>query len=245
MTDRPSPAGRPTSTGRLTLDRAAAVVSARGWLAEQPDELRRLVLGGARLMERLPGEYVYAMGDPPDGLYALVAGRMKFVNYHINGREVGAWITEPVDWFGEVSMFDGLPRLQSVVAVERSTVLHVPAGAFAAIVAAEPHYWRNFALILSNHLRTAMRFLEDMAAAASPIRVARILLMMAMGDKDREPQPGVVVTVNQEHLAATAGLSRQSVNKALKRLETEAMIERRYGAVILLDPARLANLGQL
>lgn len=218
--------------------------AARGWLAEQPEAFRHLVLTGARLIERQPGEYVYAMGDPPDGLYALVAGRLKFVNYLTSGREVGTWLAEPIDWFGEVSMFDGKPRLQSVVAVERARLLHLSSAAFHAIVEAEPRYWRNFALILSNHLRTAMRFLEEVAPAASHIRIARLLMMMAAGESDRDPVAGAVVTVNQDHLAATAGLSRQSVNKALKRLEAAGLIERRYGAVILADPAGLGELGR-
>ncbi|PWR23421.1 Crp/Fnr family transcriptional regulator [Zavarzinia compransoris] len=229
---------------RLDFDRAARLVTGRGWLAEQPADLRRRVLAGARLMERLPGEYVYAMGDAPDGLYALVSGRLKFVNYHSAGREVGTWLTEPVDWFGEVSMFDRLPRLQSTVAIDRAAVLHLPAAAFEAIVGAEPRYWRNFALILSNHLRTAMRFMEDMSAEASHIRIGRLLVMMAMGEADREPAPGTVVAVSQEQLAATVGLSRQSANKALRLLETQGLIERRYGAVILADPARLAEAGR-
>lgn len=228
----------------LDFDRAARLVSARGWLSEQPEALRRQVLAGARLMERLPGEYVYAMGDAPDGLYALVSGRLKFVNYQSDGREVGTWLTEPVDWFGEVSMFDGLPRLQSTVAVGRAQVLHLPAAAFTAIVAADPRCWRNFALILSSHLRTAMRFMEDMAAEASHIRIGRLLIMMARGEADRDPAPGTVIAVSQDQLAATLGLSRQSANKALRRLEGDGLVERRYGAVILTDPARLSEAGR-
>lgn len=229
---------------RLEPDRARRLLATKGWLADQPEDLCRQVLASSRLMERQAGEYVYAMGDPPDGLYALVSGRMKFVNYLGSGREVGTWITEPVDWFGEVSMFDRQPRLQSTHALDRSTILHLPAPAFEAIVQAQPSYWRNFGLILSSHLRTAMRFMEDMAADASHIRIGRLLVMMAAGESGREVTAGVVVEVSQEQLAATTGLSRQSANKALRRLETDGMVERRYGAVILTAPERLAGLGR-
>ncbi len=229
---------------RLDFDRAARLLAARGWLADQPDDLRRQVLAGARLIERLPGEKVYALGDAPDGLYALLSGRLKFVNYQRDGREVGTWITEPVDWFGEVSLFDGKPRLQTVVALDRSAVLFLPAPAFFAIVEAEPRFWRNFALILSSHLRTAMRFLEEMAAETAPVRIARVLIMMAVGESERDPLPGAVVEVSQEQLAATTGISRQSANKALRHLADAGLVERRYGAVILTDPARLADVGR-
>ncbi|PWR22892.1 Crp/Fnr family transcriptional regulator [Zavarzinia aquatilis] len=225
-------------------DRARRLLATKGWLADQPEDLRRQILSGAHIMERQPGEYVYAMGDAPTGIYALTSGRLKFVNYLSSGREVGTWITEPVDWFGEVSMFDRLPRLQSTIALDRCVVLHLPAAGFEAIVAACPAYWRNFGLILSGHLRTAMRFLEDVAAEASHIRVGRLLVMMAAGESEREVTAGVVVEVSQDQLASTTGLSRQSANKALKRLEGEGLVERRYGAVILTDPARLAALGR-
>lgn len=225
-------------------DRARRLLTTKGWLADQPEDLRRQILSAAHIMERQPGEYVYAMGDAPAGIYALTSGRLKFVNYLSSGREVGTWITEPVDWFGEVSMFDRLPRLQSTIALDRSVILHLPAPAFEAIVAACPAFWRNFGLILSGHLRTAMRFLEDVAAEASHIRVGRLLVMMAAGESEREVTAGVVVEVSQDQLASTTGLSRQSANKALKRLEADGLVERRYGAVILTDPARLAALGR-
>jgi len=226
------------------IGRAERLLSQRGWLAEQPADLRRRLLAAARVIERRPGESVYTMGDPADGLYALLSGRMKFVNYLANGREVGTWVTEPVDWFGEVSMFDGLPRRQSTVALDPSVILHLPIAGFNAIVEAEPRYWRNFGIILSQHLRTALHYLEDVASEPSHIRIGRLLLMMATGESEKEPIPGAVVEISQEDLATTTGMSRQSANKALKRLEEAGLIERRYGAVILTHPTGLANVGR-
>lgn len=224
------------------LARAERLLASRGWLAEQPEDLRRRIVAAGRLIERRPGESVYTIGDAADGLYALLSGRMKFVNYLANGREVGTWVTEPVDWFGEVSVFDGLPRRQTTLALDPSVILHLPMAGFNAIVDAEPRYWRNFGIILSQHLRTALHYLEDIATEPSHIRIGRLLLMMAAGESDRDPLPGAVVEINQEDLAATTGMSRQSANKALKRLEGDGLIERRYGAIILRDPPRLAGL---
>lgn len=231
---------------RLPLDlaRAERLLGTRGWLAEQPEDLRRRVLASSRLIERRPGESVYSIGDAPDGLYALLSGRMKFVNYLASGREVGTWVTEPIDWFGEVSMFDGLPRRQSTQVLDPSVILHLPMAGFNAIVEAEPRYWRNFGIILSQHLRTALYYLEDVAPEPGHIRIGRLLLMMASGETERMPMPGAVVEISQEDLATSTGMSRQSANKALKRLEQAGLIERRYGAVILVDPAGLANVGR-
>jgi CRP-like cAMP-binding protein len=130
------------------------------------------------------------------------------------------------------------------VALDPSVILHLPIAGFNAIVEAEPRYWRNFGIILSQHLRTALHYLEDVASEPSHIRIGRLLMMMATGESEKEPSPGAVVEISQEDLATTTGMSRQSANKALKRLEDAGLIERRYGAVILADPARLANVGR-
>ncbi|MDF4956905.1 helix-turn-helix domain-containing protein, partial [Vibrio parahaemolyticus] len=48
-----------------------------------------------------------------------------------------------------------------------------------------------------------------------------------------------VVRVTREHIANMMGLTRQSVHKILKRLESIGMLELNYGSVTITNPKRL------
>jgi CRP/FNR family transcriptional regulator, cyclic AMP receptor protein len=53
-----------------------------------------------------------------------------------------------------------------------------------------------------------------------------------------------LVNVRQDELAALAGVSRQSANRELKRLEAAGLIKLSYGRLEVVDPSGLGKLGQ-
>ncbi|MDE1145503.1 MAG: Crp/Fnr family transcriptional regulator [Azospirillaceae bacterium] len=216
---------------------AAQVLEGRGWLAEQPADLRAEILARGRLRGYADGQAVYRGGDAPDGLYALVTGRMRLATVQEDGREVVILHAGPGHWFGEVSMVDGLPRSQTAVAKGDSLVLHLPAQAFAAIVEADPRRWANFAGILSRHLRQATHYLGEVLAQPTPRRTARLLaLLCRLEDAGGGP---CLLPLSQEDLAGMLGLSRQTTNRALARLEKAGLLRRGYGGITVLEPASL------
>ncbi|MDZ5649087.1 Crp/Fnr family transcriptional regulator [Nitrospirillum sp. BR 11828] len=217
---------------------AAAVLETRGWLAEQPADLRAEILARGRLRAYADGQAVYRGGDAPDGLYALVAGRMRLATVQEDGREVVILHAGPGQWFGEVSMVDGLPRGQTAVAKGDSLVLHLPGDAFARIVEANPRRWANFAGILSRHLRQATHYLGEVLALPTPQRTARLLALLCRLEEGAESGP-VLLPLSQEDLAGMLGLSRQTANRALGRLEAAGLVRRGYGGVEVRDRAAL------
>lgn len=217
---------------------AAAVLETRGWLAEQPADLRAEILARGRLRAYADGQAVYRGGDAPDGLYALVAGRMRLATVQEDGREVVILHAGPGHWFGEVSMVDGLPRGQTAVARGESVVLHLPAEAFARIVEADPRRWAHFAGILSRHLRQATHYLGEVLALPTPQRTARLLALLCRLEEGAGSGP-VLLPLSQEDLAGMLGLSRQTANRALRRLEAAGLVRRGYGGVEVRDRAAL------
>ncbi|MBB6252363.1 Crp/Fnr family transcriptional regulator [Nitrospirillum iridis] len=216
---------------------AAQVLEARGWLAEQSADLRAEILARGRLRAYADGQAVYRGGDAPDGLYALVSGRMRLATVQEDGREVVILHAGPGHWFGEVSMVDGLPRGQTAVARGDSLVLHLPAQAFARIVDADPRRWANFAGILSRHLRQATHYLGEVLALPTPQRAARLLALLC-----RLEEAGAgpcILPLSQDDLAGMLGLSRQTTNRALGRLERAGLVRLGYGGIQVPDGAAL------
>jgi CRP-like cAMP-binding protein len=217
---------------------AALVLERRGWLAEQPAALRAEILARGRLRSYADGQAVYRGGDAPDGLYALVTGRMRLATVQEDGREVVILHAGPGHWFGEVSMVDGLPRGQTAVAKGESLVLHLSAQTFAQIVEVDPRRWANFAGILSRHLRQATHYLGEVLALPTPQRTARLLALLCRLEEMPENAP-VLLPLSQEDLAGMLGLSRQTANRALGRLERAGLVRRGYGGVEVLDATAL------
>ncbi|MEA1674193.1 Crp/Fnr family transcriptional regulator [Nitrospirillum sp. BR 11163] len=116
-------------------------------------------------------------------------------------------------------------------------MLHLTAQAFAQIVGADPRRWANFAGILSRHLRQATHYLGEVLALPTPQRTARLLaLLCRLEEAGSGP---MLLPLSQEDLAGMLGLSRQTANRALGRLERAGLVRRGYGGIEVRDAGRL------
>ncbi|MEF1214837.1 Crp/Fnr family transcriptional regulator, partial [Vibrio alginolyticus] len=94
--------------------------------------------------------------------------------------------------------------------------------------------------LLSRRLWSAISVIEDDAIRGIEERVAKRLLLLAEYQLNQaiDTRP-CVVRVTREHIANMMGLTRQSVHKILKRLESIGMLELNYGSVTITNPKRL------
>jgi CRP-like cAMP-binding protein len=73
---------------------------------------------GERRVERR--EVVIKRGQTDAGLGFLIEGRLQTVNFTLDGREVGIDFIENGDFFGELSVIDGQPAPEYIIAVAPS-----------------------------------------------------------------------------------------------------------------------------
>jgi CRP/FNR family cyclic AMP-dependent transcriptional regulator len=175
------------------------------------------------------GARIHGAGDPPDGLYGLLKGRVRISHAAADGRELLLALFEPGAWWGEISMFDGQPRTHDAHAVGECEVLRVPQEKFHALLQAQPQLYPHFVKLLCDKLRLAMHYIEDAMFLPLAARVAKRLL--ALQD----------LKLPQDDLARMLGASRQSISKELKALEGRGLIALRYGQVQILDRAGLGK----
>src|SRR5579884_2030140 len=84
------------------------------------------------------GETIFHKGDPGTGLYILTSGQVKVVLPSESGEEAVLAVLEASDVFGELALFDGLPRSATVVAVQNAEVLLLHRDDFLEFVARNP-----------------------------------------------------------------------------------------------------------
>ena len=227
------------ASGLLPL--ATTILSRRGWLSEQPAELRATVLESVRVRRFDNGDALFRHGELPEGVFGLVSGRVKFRTSTRDGRELVQGLMGSGGWFGEVSLFDGEPRAQDAIALGQTVAVLFPIDRFRALTEAQPQYLRNFAQIMTRNIRAMTAFTYEVASAPPSARIERLLGFLLRHELAQADDSPVVLDVGQEVLAAVVGLSRQTVNRELNRLAVAGVVECRYGRVVV-DAAVLRRL---
>ena len=210
------------------------------WFAALPQALRHTLLDMAQVQRLDAGQRLFRRGDKPSGLYAVVEGAVRVGAVSETGKEALLTLVEPPYWFGEISLFDGLPRTHDAFADSASTLLLLPQAGLLALLEREPQHWRDFALLMSHKLRLAFIALEDMSLLPAAPRLARRLLLIAENYGESEPRR--VLHLAQEQLALMLSLSRQTTNQILKELQAQGVVQLTYGEIEILDFERLRQL---
>ncbi|MEE5099138.1 cyclic nucleotide-binding domain-containing protein [Pseudomonas alliivorans] len=151
------------------------------WFSHLPAGLQDSLLDAAFQIRKTPGKTLFKKGDPACGLYVLVEGSVR-VGPAADQRLVPRLeLVRLPCWFGEVSLFDGLPRRFDVVSQEQTIFLHVPQRVLMELLDQHPHYWRSFAVLLSHKLGLPIPRPEEMARWPARHWVAWRLLMLSEG----------------------------------------------------------------
>ena len=208
------------------------------WFSHLPASFQHSLLTSARQRRLAAGQYLFKRGDPPCGLYAVLDGTLRISAVNEHGKEALLSLVERPYWFGEICLFDGLPRTHDACAVGPCTLLQVPQQALLNILGESPPYWRDMALLMSQKLRLSFINIEHLSLMPASVRLAHRLLMIVEGYGDTEHSKRVL-QLPQEDLAAMLSLSRQTTNALLKDLQAQGVVRLGYGEIEILDAHRL------
>jgi len=228
----PGPAMRQTAAVTPQLQQA---LKSNAWFASVPEALQDMLLTLGRLVTLAPGAHLFERGDAAEGLCCVTAGALRVGSLQADGTESLLAYVEPYQWFGEISLIDGQPRTHDAVADGETTVLVVAHAALQDWLHAHPAHWQHVAQLACMKLRQLFTVLEDIAHLPIEARLAKRLWMVAHGYGARSGEPRRQIRLPQEQLALMMGVTRQSVNKALRALEARGWLALRYGAIELLD----------
>jgi CRP/FNR family cyclic AMP-dependent transcriptional regulator len=213
------------------------------WFSELPAAVLDELAGNTQRRQLKDGELLYCSGDEPAGLFGIVGGRIRICSTSAEGKALTATFFEAGDWLGEISIFDGLPRLSDAVAFGDSEVLVITRQAILGLLERQPELYAPFVLILCRKLRMAMEGLSDLMLLPLSQRLAKRLLALAE-DYGKVHEAGVLIDLHlpQDELGRMLGTSRQSVSKELKFLERAGLVKLAYGQIIIVDREQLKTL---
>jgi CRP/FNR family cyclic AMP-dependent transcriptional regulator len=151
------------------------------WFSHLPAGLQDSLLDVARQRRMTPGKLLFGKGDAPCGLYALLEGTIRMGS--VEEQRLAPRLEEVRNpfWFGEVSLFDDMPRRLDAVSLDQTIFLHIPQAALLEILGKHPEYWRPLADLLSRKLGLPLLRPERIKSLPARAQVAWRLLMLCEG----------------------------------------------------------------
>ncbi len=188
-----------------------------------------------RTVER--GHYVLHKGSVGDYLLFVLTGRLQAVDPTEDGREVGLNFLAPGDYFGELSIIDGLPRSASVVASENSMIALLPRAQALNLIYHTPVVVERLLKRMATSLRTATNYQVILGIPNAFQRVFAPLNQFA------EIAPGGLVLIQkmptQQEIANMTNTSREPVSRAIHVLIQNGVVEKDMRRLIVRHPEAL------
>jgi len=186
------------------------------------------------------GERLFAEGDAGDKLYIILTGKIKLTKAAPDGRENLLSVHGPGEMFGELSLFDPIPRTSSATAVTSAQLAGLAHDDLRAWLSTRPEVAMHLLQALAQRLRRINDVKADLVFTDVPGRVAKALLDLAERFGVQTPE-GLQVNhdLTQEELAQLVGASRETVNKALADFTARGWIQLAAKSVLVTDTDRL------
>lgn len=215
------------------------------WFGSLPQTLEDALLARATPRRFPHGAQIFFRGDPSDGLYAVLEGSLRVSGVTEAGKEAILTMVESPSWFGEISLFDQLPRTHNVTTEGATRLLHVPQVELEALLDREPRHWREFGRLMALRVRLAFIGIEDLALLPAESRLARRLLLLSQSSPATTGQSSCVVPISQAQLGMMLSLSRQTTNQVLQGLQDQGIVQVAYGRIEVKDLSRLIEVADL
>ncbi len=209
-------------------------------LARLPEADLRALSSQGRVRSYPAGSALFREGDPGDSLHIVVEGAVRILVVSPAGGEMTIAMLGPGDFVGHLALLDGRPRSAGAVASLATKTLIVTRDAFAEWLSSRPKAALALLESMSLTLRRTDETLADLTLLDLPHRLAKRLLALAAGQAASRGAPRLRVT--QAELASMLGVSRESVNKQLRRFERQGWVSLRRGSVTLTDVDALRTM---
>ena len=205
-------------------------------LASLPANLNDALKEAAVTLQYDDGQPIHAREDGIQALSIIKSGAVRMGHVDINGTYSGIAILGPGQFFGEFTLFAGMPRRFDAVASGITVIDEINQTRFDRLLANHRGIRSHFLSSLAHRLHAALETIDDMRRLPLKVRVAKTLYMMqkAGGNDER-------LKVTQSDLADLLGVTRVSINKALCALQGHGMIKRAYGHIEIPSPAALSS----
>lgn len=224
------------TTPVLTIDERQTIESGP-WFSRLSPALRSDILSRATVRRVPDGAMLSSRGQPASEWIGVAKGTVRVSSVSLSGKQITLTYVEPGTWFGDISLFDGLPRTHDAHAHGETTLLVVRKPNFMELLHQHVELYDALLRLNCRRLRLMFNVIEDLNTLPLAARLAKQLLLLARSygiPQGHEIRIGLQLA--QEDLAQLLGASRQRVNQELKAFEREGIVR--------IEPTRLVVLSK-
>ena len=224
------------NTSILTIDERSNIESG-SWFSKLSSPLRQAILSRSSVRRLADGATMSARGAPAEDWCGVAKGAVRVSSVSLSGKQVTLTYVEPGTWFGDIALFDGLPRTHDANAHGDTTLLVVRKADFKELLTQHVELYDALLRLNCRRLRLMFDAIEDLNTRPLAARLAKQILLLARSYGVAEGEEiRIGLQLAQEDLAQLLGASRQRVNQELKVLERDGAVR--------IEPTRLVVLSK-
>ena len=223
------------STALTSIERAH--IDGGSWFSKLSPALRNDILSRATVRRLGDDALLSCRGEIAEEWVGVAKGAVRVSSVSLSGKQITLTYVEPGTWFGDIALFDGLPRTHDSNAHGETTLLVVRKADFKELLAQHTELYEALLRLNCRRLRLMFDAVEDLNTRPLASRLAKQILLLArsygvaQGEEIR-----IGLQLAQEDLAQLLGASRQRVNQELKGFER--------GGAVRIEPTRLVVLSK-
>jgi CRP-like cAMP-binding protein len=232
------------NTPVLTLEEQQNIDSG-SWFSRLTPALRNAILSRAGVRRLADGALLSSRGDPATEWCGVAKGAVRVSSVSLSGKQVTLTYVEPGTWFGDIALFDGLPRTHDANAHGETTVLVIRKADFKDLLAQHVELYDALLRLNCRRLRLMFDNIEDLNTRPLAARLARQILLLAKSygiEQGGEIRVGLQLA--QEDIAQLIGASRQRVNQELKGFEREGAVRIEPTRLVVLSREKLLEIAE-
>ena len=188
----------------------------------------------------LKREVVLSKENPSPSLMFLLEGRLQAIDFTLDGREVGLHFIEEGQYFGEISVLDGLPSPEVVIANKKSQVIMVPAREVRLHIFANPSAIEAITSGLTQRIRDQANQRQILGIISPLQRICALLQNLSKDGKN--PEVIANAPTHQEN-AIMVNLTRETVTRAFQVLQSQGALAR-DGDDLKVNAIKLKHLAE-
>jgi CRP-like cAMP-binding protein len=201
---------------------------------EEKDLVKIVKLGTRQKYKK--GNLVVLEQESGAALFVIISGKVKVVRMDEEGREVILSLFGPGEFFGEMSLLDGLARSASVVATVKSELFMIHRRDFLELLHDFPTVAIALLAELAMRLRKADMQIKSLSLKDAAGRVANVLLILAddvgifrKGKVELDDLP------LQQDIANMAGTSRETVSRMIHLFIESGEVQMKGNKLVIND----------
>ncbi|MGC2967663.1 Crp/Fnr family transcriptional regulator [Paraburkholderia aspalathi] len=182
------------------------------------------------------GELIFARDEACDDIQVVLSGAIEMSWTNSAGVRAVAVYMWPNEVINFIPVMDRRGSMHDQRAHGSTTLFHIPGSALFELFAREPALLRNVLDLICLRSRALHSRMGKTALAGFRARLADQLLGLAEWH-GKKTERGVELTIklSQEDLAALLAASRQSINKELRWLVQQGIVDVRYSRITVID----------